>query len=334
MSPAAVLCQHRVKTERTGRGVSQSIEDSWRVRLLGADNTPVGSGVLVDGGRVLTCAHVVSAILGLAEDESPRERLVTLDHPVSRTGQVSHGSVLPGGWAPPNGQQADVAVLRLNGPTPADCRPARLRPCGPSRGRGVRVFGQATDEPPGIWVAARLLGAAGPDWVQLDGLDGAASRVRGGYSGAGAVDEEGDVVGIVVAALRSGAATAWMIPVESAVRHCPLLADAVRDGPEPRRGWPRGADRELAAALARVPSMRDPQRRESVLRDAGDDIFDLAERSPVLIEDMRGVAELCVQYADGVDRLVDALRWYERDSLPMRELERVVRGLRDGGPTP
>ncbi|MEV1067809.1 trypsin-like peptidase domain-containing protein [Streptomyces sp. NPDC050263] len=309
--------------------MSQSVEDSWRVRILGADNTPVGAGVLVSGGRVLTCAHVVEYALELGPQDSPGGRAVTLDHPGSATGGVSYAAVLTGGWAPPEGERGDVAVLRLTGPAPVDCAPARLRPCGATRDRTVRLFGQATAAPPGIWITARLAGATGPDWIQLDCRDTAGPQVRPGYSGAGVVDEHGDVVGVVVAALRAGGATAWMIPVEAAVRHCPPLGDAVLDdAPATATGWPRGADRELAAALVRVPSMRDPQRRDSVLRETGDEIFDLAERSPVLIEDVRGVVELCLQYADGIDRLVEALRWYERGSLAMREFERVVDRLR------
>jgi hypothetical protein len=298
----------------------------------------VGSGVLVDGGRVLTCAHVVQAALELGEGESPGDRHVVLDHPGSLTADVSHGWVLPQGWAPPDRERADVAVLTLSGPAPSDCVPARLRPCGPVRRREVRVFGQASAAGPGVWVTARLLGAGGlsPDWVQMDSLDPADERVRGGYSGAGVVDDSGDVIGVVVAARRpAGSRVAWMIPVEAVVRYCPLLGDAL-DGapaPVPAPAWPPGADRELTTALVKVPSMRDPQRRESVLRDTGEEIFVLAERSPVLIEDVRGVVELCLQYADGIDRLAAALRWYERGSLPMREFERVVLRLR-GAPGP
>jgi hypothetical protein len=311
--------------------VSQSIEDSWRVRILGADSTPVGSGVLISGERVLTCAHVVRDALELAEEAGPADARLVLDHPGSLARGVSYASVLPQGWAPPDEERADVAVLRLDGPPPDDCRPARLRRCGEVRGRSVRVFGQSTAGPPGLWVAARLLGAGGlsPDWIQLDGVEAAGARVRGGYSGSGVVDADGDVVGIVVAAL-SGAdsRTAWMIPVEAAVRYCPLLGDALGERVPPAPRWARGASRELTAVLVRVPSMRDPQRRESVLRDTGDDIFDLAERSPVLLEDVRGIVELCLSYADGIDRLAAALRWYERGSLPMREFERVLHTLR------
>jgi hypothetical protein len=316
--------------------VSQSIEDSWRVRILGADNTPVGSGVLVSGERVLTCAHVVRDALELDDGTSPADGRVVLDHPGSRAGGVSYASVLPQGWAPPDEECADVAVLGLDGPPPEDCRPARLRPCGPVRGRTVRVFGQGTAGPPGLWVAARLLGAGGlsPDWIQMDGVDASGARVRGGYSGSGVVADGGDVIGIIVAVLGgAGSRTAWMIPVEAAVRYCPLLGDAVVEQLPLPPMWPRGASRELAAALVRVPSMRDPQRRESVLRDTGDDIFDLAERSPVLLEDVRGIVELCLSYADGLDRLAAALRWYERGSLPMREFERVLHTLR-GTPRP
>ncbi len=264
--------------------------------------------------------------------DSPQDRPVAVDHPGSLTGDMSYASVLPQGWAPPDQERADVAVLQLHDAAPPDCTPARLRPCGPVHGRTVRVFGQASAAPPGIWVAARLLGAGGlsPDWIQLESVHPADARVQGGYSGAGTVDENGDVVGIVVAARRStDSRIAWMIPVEAVVRYCPLLGDAVYGESPPAPAWPRGAERELAAALVRVPSMRDPQRRDSVLRDAGDEIFDLAERSPVLLEDVRGVVELCLQYADGIDRLAAALRWYERGSLPMREFERVVVRLRD-----
>ncbi|MEV6592964.1 effector-associated domain 2-containing protein [Streptomyces acidicola] len=291
----------------------------------------MGSGVLVSGGRVLTCAHVVQAALRLGDDESPEGLRVALDHPGSLAHEVSYASVLPRGWAPPDHERADVAVLGLDGPPPADCVPARLRHCGPARGRTVRVFGQSTVAPPGLWVTARLVGAGGPspDWVQLDGSGSGDTRVRGGYSGAGAVGEDGDVIGIVVATRRpADSSTSWMIPVEAAARYCPLLGDAIADALPAGPAWPRGASRELATALVRVPSMRDPQRRDSVLRDTGDDIFALAERSAVLLEDVRGVVELCLQYADGIDRLAAALRWYERGSLPMREFERLLLRLR------
>ncbi|WP_251095950.1 trypsin-like peptidase domain-containing protein [Streptomyces sp. Caat 7-52] len=313
--------------------MAEPIEDSWRIRILTADGTPAGSGVLVEGERVLTCAHVVQDVLGLDDEESPARGRVALDHPGSLSDGVSHASVLPQGWAPPDGERADVAVLRLDAPPPTDCVPARLRPCGPARGREVRVFGQGADDPSGLWVTARLSGAGGlsPDWIQLDGAGTPDTRVRGGYSGAGVADARGDVVGIVVAGLRrTGSDTAWMIPVEAVVRYCPLLTDAVgaSEGGSPAPPWPREALRELVTALVRIPSMRDPQRRDSVLRDTGDDVFDLAERSAVLLEDVRGITELCLQYADGIDRLAAALRWYERGSLPMRDFERTLGRLR------
>ncbi len=284
----------------------------------------------------MTCAHVIQQVVGPTAGSGPGEARIALDHPGSLSGEVSYASVLPGGWAPPDEGRADVAVLGLEAPAPADCAPARLRPCGPARGRDVRLFGQSTAEPPGLWVTSRLVGAGGlsPDWVQLDGSGLGGAWVLGGFSGAGVVDGHGDVIGIVVAALRDETARiAWMIPVEALVRYCPLLTDAVTAELPPAPAWPAGSSRELTTALVRIPSMRDPQRRERVLRDTGEDFFDLVERSSVLLEDVRGIVEVCLQYADGIDRLAAALRWYERGSLPMREFERVLRRLR-GEPEP
>jgi hypothetical protein len=138
------------------------------------------------------------------------------------------------------------------------------------------------------------------------------------------------VIGIVVAVdARSDHRTAWMIPVEAAVRYCPSLADALAEDNTPQP-WPPGADREITAALVKVPSVYDPARRDSVLRDTGEDIAFLTQRSPVLLEDVRNMVATCLQYADGIDRLAAAVRWYERGSLPEREFERVLERLRAG----
>ena len=65
-----------------GTGVGHSLADSWRVRILDARGTPVGAGVLVAGGRVVTCAHVVEGALG-PDDGDPREAELTVDFPGS-----------------------------------------------------------------------------------------------------------------------------------------------------------------------------------------------------------------------------------------------------------
>ncbi|MFE5021958.1 trypsin-like peptidase domain-containing protein [Streptomyces sp. NPDC056656] len=314
-------------------GVPQGAADTWRVRIRGAGGTPVGAGVLISGGRVLTCAHVARTALGLADDESPAGAELALDFAGSATREPVAASVAAQGWAPPVDGRGDVAVLALHGSAPDDCAPASLHACGPARDRIVRVFGQPQAAGPGRWVRVQLVGSGGlsPDWVQFEGVTQLGDRVQQGFSGAGAVDAAGDVLGIVVAEdLRAAQRTGWLIPVEAAARYCPSISGAVTSL-EHTPSWPPQAERELTAALVRIPSMYDPQRRERILRDTGDDVALLAARSPVLLEDVRAVVAVCLQYADGIDRLAAALRWYEHGSLPIREFERVLARLRAGG---
>ncbi|MFE4248385.1 trypsin-like peptidase domain-containing protein [Streptomyces sp. NPDC056910] len=311
----------------------QGAADTWRVRIRGAGGTPVGAGVLIPGGRVLTCAHVVRTALGLADDDSPAGGELALDFPASVAREPVAASVAPQGWAPPVDGRGDVAVLELHGPAPDDCVPASLHACGPARDRVVRVFGPPQAAGPGRWVRVRLVGSGGlsPDWVQFEGVTQLGDRVQQGFSGAGAVDAAGDVLGIVVAEdLRAAQRTGWLIPVEAAARSCPSISGAVNSLHDTTTWLPQ-AERELTSALVRVPSVYDPQRRERILRDTGDDVALLAVRSPVLLEDVRAVVAVCLQYADGIDRLAAALRWYEHGSLPMREFERVLARLRGGG---
>ncbi|MFC5243105.1 effector-associated domain 2-containing protein [Streptomyces atrovirens] len=315
--------------------------------------------MLVAGGRVVTCAHVVEGALG-PDAGDPREAELTVDFPGSLApgaGPV-RASVAPRGWAPPDEERADVAVLGLHGDAPVDCRPAGLRPCGPARDRIVRAFGQVVGAPAGLWLRARLVGSGGlsPEWMQLEAASEAGDRLRQGYSGAGVVDGSGYVIGLVVAEdTRAERRTGWLIPVEVVVRYCPDLTDAVTGpaagadgvpdgGPGPYgpdRGpgaegvlpppWPPSAERDLARVLVKVRSFADPHRRERVLRDTGDHIAFHVERTGVLINDARAVLGLCLEYEDGIDRFAAALRWYEPGSLPMREFDREVARLRARG---
>lgn len=316
-------------------GVPGGLEDPWRVRVLGAHGV-VGAGVLVAGHRVLTCAHVVETALGADAGQVTDGAAVTVEFPASLAGGSGKAAVVPGGWAPRAGERADVAVLALDDPPPADTAPATLLRCGPAAGRQMRVYGEGGAAGAGVWVRTVLVGAGGlsPDWVQMDPLAAYGERIRRGFSGAGVVDAaDGSVRGLVVAAAGGdGAGPAWMIPVEAVLRYCPLLADAVTPsapahGDRPADLSPR-AEQRLAEALVRLPSIQDPQRRASVIRDTGEDIALLAERSPVLLQEVRALVALCLQYDDGIDRLAAAARWYERGSRPMADFDALWASIR------
>ncbi|MCX5400544.1 hypothetical protein [Streptomyces sp. NBC_00102] len=334
-------------------------EDAWRLRIVGRADVPVGCAVLLPDSLVVTCAHVVVAacsgpeagsasgrgtgpVAGDAiEDAATDARFaeILVDFPGSLLGGRMTASVVRGGWAPAVDDRAgDVAVLRLHGSPPPDVLPARLRWCGESHGRVVSAFAEPAGPGSGGWARAVLAGAGGlsPDWIQLDAGDPAGPRFVRGYSGAGVRDQtSGSVLGTMVAVRSTREqTTAWMNPTEALVRYCPVLRDIVEpEAPGPRTpaddsllpslAWQTEAERRLTTALVRVPSMRDTQRRDRIIGDIGPEIMPVVARSPSLIEDIRAVVAVCLQYPDAVDRLAAAVRWYENASLPMREFERV-----------
>jgi len=319
-------------------GVRETVQDSWRVRILNAGGSPVGAGVLLSDGRVLSCAHVVRMALEPDDDGDPQSRPVLLDFPGSVEGKRCTAEVLRGGWAPQLlDERGDIAVLGLLDSPPGDVRPAPLHRCGPTRKRPVRAFGQPARAESGTWATAALRGAGGrsPDWIQLDAPPPPSEQIAKGFSGAGVVDEDnGTVIGIVVAVANgSPHGIAWMIPVEAAVRYAPLLADAVAPGSPPAPGfsWPVESERRLTDALLKLRSIYDPGIRQDIVRDTGPDIAMLASRSSIPLQDVRGVVHMCLQYTDGVDRLLAAVRWYERGSVQLAALERVWLELRSDG---
>ncbi|MFF2650354.1 trypsin-like peptidase domain-containing protein [Streptomyces sp. NPDC058045] len=347
--------------------MQEPIHDAWRVRILDgagpSPDTPPGTprshraaGVLLPGGLVLTCAHVIQSATDSAAP--PPDTTIAVDFPGSRTGAIANARLVPWGWAPPGpDHHGDIAVLRLDTPPPEDVQPTLLHRCGEAAGRRIRVFGQSGLRLPGIWARAELVGSGGLDasWVQIDATSALGSRIRAGYSGAGVVDEAtGQVIGIVVAeAHPAELRISWMIPTESALALCPPLAEAVAPEPEPvptpaplpapapvrtpppsTARWPADAERRLAQALVLIPSMRDPKRRNQILDDTGPDIALRAERSDVLLQDIRSVVHLCLLYPDGIDRLTAALRWYEEGSLPLTDFEGLLAELRPDRPTP
>src|SRR4051812_41323301 len=96
-----------------GGGVARDArqgDETWRVRLHDPRSGDVlGSGVLLGGDTVLTCAHVLPG--AVAE--------VTVEFPEIEGAAASAASVREGGWIPPEGpDRGDLALLRLHRPLP------------------------------------------------------------------------------------------------------------------------------------------------------------------------------------------------------------------------
>jgi tetratricopeptide (TPR) repeat protein len=215
-----------------------------------------GVGVVVDDGRVLTCAHVVNVALGRPKHETrepPDEARVLVELP------LLDGSAGPGAacqiaaWLPPsNGRPGggDVAALVVvSGALAGDAQPACFTAAEACQGESVDVFGYPSDPPrkeSGGWATCTVRGAVGGGAVQLDSQPGSALRPQPGYSGSPVVRRERDadtVVGLLVVASRhDGTKDSYAIPVSVLEQAWPGLSvrvaapsSAAEDGAEDAR---------------------------------------------------------------------------------------------------
>ncbi|UYQ62789.1 tetratricopeptide repeat protein [Streptomyces peucetius] len=218
---------------RTANSMAQ--EESWRVRLLrGPDRAgrPLGAGVLLPGGLVLTCAHVVLLRPGSSGVRTPLEE-VYVDVPRMPAGDATQplrARLLREYLVMPTGQfGGDLALLKLDH-EPAVPHAVLHRQI-PARGDMVHFTGYPEDLPGGEHLDARLMGRGGPaptpEWVQLDALN-APYVVRRGYSGCAVVHSRTRrVIGIVAHQFGTPQARvhrdhAYMIPTETVLKHLPL----------------------------------------------------------------------------------------------------------------
>ncbi|GAB3427532.1 trypsin-like peptidase domain-containing protein [Flindersiella endophytica] len=192
------------------------------VRFSTSSGTTVGVGMLVDTREIVTCAHVVNAVL----DRDPLSRDVPVDaidvnFPMLPTGQATRRARVVR-WFPPiadHAGAADLAVLVVENQLPYDTEPARLAAGVPAPGRVVDVFGYpgVPPRPEGAWVEATVRGTVGGGRLQLDSSAGSALQVQPGYSGGPAIDREtGEIVGLLAMAPhpRSGGRDSYAVPAD------------------------------------------------------------------------------------------------------------------------
>ena len=261
-------------------------EASWHVRIQGREGSLIaGAGVLIDSRRILTCAHVITKALSLADVSEAPANAVRIDFPRCEEEDSRTARVIPGGWFPAHGS-ADIALLEVDGDEDVRAVPAPLRPAGEPQLQMIYVYGHPAGYDNGIWALARLVASGGlrREWVQMEALRDIGKRIQKGYSGAGVWDEEKKaVIGCVVAADRAESdRVAWMIPVEVIARYWRELQSLLqqeagqrqRDGVvrQPQgQGQPRTAvmpsgDQQWIISVAEQLTVR--LRAMSVARDA------------------------------------------------------------------
>jgi hypothetical protein len=223
--------------------VSPARREGFVVRVLRAGLlVSAGVGFVVGERHILTCAHVVNAVLGRAKraQEAPIPQVrVQVDFPVLGDAEGAPlRSCRVAVWVPPpvsGTAGGDVAGLVLVGEDlPAEAGPARLAEPGDVREAEVAVFGYP-GEPPrrqdGVWAVCRLRGAVGAGMIQLDADSEAAFRAQPGYSGSPAVVANGvgdAVVGMLaVASWEGDARDAYAIPITHLVDAWPDVLETV-----------------------------------------------------------------------------------------------------------
>ena len=194
----------------------------WHARIFPSDGeVPVGAGVHVGGGRIITCAHVIELALGLADITTRPTGQVRVDFPQSMDRRVHRAQVIDNAWFPKRDEAGDLAVLQIVGEDDGDgAQPssAPLRLIGSPARRTIQVLGHPVGQQNGVWARARLIGRGGPniEWIQMDCPTLTGKRIQQGFSGAGVIDEEDDtVIGCVVAVDTAAEdRIAWMIPTD------------------------------------------------------------------------------------------------------------------------
>jgi ABC-type dipeptide/oligopeptide/nickel transport system ATPase subunit len=211
-----------------------AIESGWEratARILDDGGVPAGAAFLMPGGLVLTCAHVVSGVLGLpAERALPAGAEVTVDFPLAASSPGITGRVL---FSMPVAADntGDIAVLRLAGDLPPDAVPLRVVAADDLAGHRWRAFGfpryrtHGETKDAGIWTAGTIRGREGTGWWQLTVDPEEAFSLAEGFSGAAVWDDDyAGVVGVIVAVESdSRRRTGYALTVESVAREWPDL---------------------------------------------------------------------------------------------------------------
>lgn len=163
-------------------------------------NTVIGAGFWVEGGYLLTCAHVVRDALALKPEESALGRTVKINFPYASLSQKLTAEVLLYRYdKSEDTPDHDIAGLRVLEPLPTGVCPARV--VGSYQFRNpYQVLGFPKGHAKGIGSYGQLLEELPNGLVQMEDTKAEGLAILPGFSGTPAWDEgSGSVVGMVVA---------------------------------------------------------------------------------------------------------------------------------------
>lgn len=163
-------------------------------------NTVVGAGFWVEGGYLLTCAHVIRDALALKAGELALGQTVTINFPFLSLSQKLTAEVLIYHYdKSEDTPDEDIAGLRVIDPLPAEVCPAKV--VGSYQFRNpYQVLGFPKGRAKGISSYGQLLEELPNGLVQMEDTKAEGLAILPGFSGTPVWDEvSGAVVGMVVA---------------------------------------------------------------------------------------------------------------------------------------
>jgi hypothetical protein len=214
--------------------------DEWMAAIHATrdDFEPLGSGIVLDDHRILTCGHVIEGVDGelpwIAFPMALAGDVLTVRRQVERI-------VRPRSGAPVR----DLAILILKEPIPSGITPAPLRCPEPQSLAGKRwwAFGFPAGDPVGSSAAGQVGGALAYGWVRLD--TDSRYPVDRGFSGGGLWSAEYQAVVAIVSHANQAQGDGRAITLHQADRCFPeqklrLLAERSRatdSGPLALAAW-------------------------------------------------------------------------------------------------
>jgi hypothetical protein len=221
----------------------------FQIAILGDGARPIGSGLILDRQRVITCAHVVAQATSGKTDLDPREdikiKLRCIPWP---SGDPLRGKLLPGAWrskksAPGDRGVRDLAVIELTAPLEGWSDYCAIYPGSHVPRHEMTLFAFPKAQPDGIRSDIVIKGEVADGWRQIDATASAQYRVQGGFSGAPLFDPETNyAIGLVAEADPGEGRTGFLIPGRAIIEFLQSIPE-LRDLAE--AVCARGASRNL-----------------------------------------------------------------------------------------
>jgi hypothetical protein len=249
--------------------MSGDIPLAFQVAVLGDDGHPIGSGLVLDGLRVVTCTHIVAHATTGDPNGVPR-----LDVDVKlRTipwmgGDPLLGRLRNNAWrakSPTLGDRGlrDLAVLEFAKPLDGWSDHCAIYPGSSFPQNEAPLFGFTRAQPDGVRTGVFIKGEVADGWIAIDAAPNAQYRVQGGFSGAPLFDPETQTaLGLVAEADTGEGRTGFVIPGRAILDFLQSLPDLrdlaekvrarafVRNAPElPRKLMPRTSLVNLVKAM-------------------------------------------------------------------------------------